>query len=206
MNEISKIALALTSAQLAKETAIKEYGIGEEVATHFLGWQFGRLAIICQMRNDLYRADIQERFTQSKELCSNLRKYWWITSLSMVAEGYCSFDKNKTTGINLAEAFLDKKMPVKECITISHVSIDSDGHINAPAMVAAPYSTHVGRSVEWHESIVYPQKPERHLAQPKWPKMLHKAMKEEAIPDINQSQIENARQEISLLGFIIQEM
>lgn len=206
VNEISKIALALTSAQLAKETAIKEYGIGEEVATHFLGWQFGKLAIICQMRNDLHRADIQERFTQSKELCSILRKYWWVTSLSMVAEGYCSFDKNKTNGVNLAQAFLDKEMPVKECITVSHVSIDSDGHTNPPAMVAAPYSAHVGRSLEWHESLVYPQKPEKYLAQSKWPTMLHKTMKEDALPDINESQLANARQEITLLGFIIQEM
>jgi len=109
INEFSKMALALTSAQLAKETAVKEYGIGEEVATHFLGWQGPRLAIICQMRNDLYRADIQERFVQSRDLCSSLRKYWWISSLSMVAEGYCSFDKSKTSGLNLAEAFLDKK-------------------------------------------------------------------------------------------------
>lgn len=206
VNEISKIALALTSAQLAKETAIKEFGIGEEVATHFLGWQSGKLAIVCQMRNDLHRSDIQERFSQSKELCAILRKYWWITSLSMVAEGYCSFDKNKTGGQNLAEAFLDKEMPVKECLTVSHVSIDLDGHINQPSMVAVPYSAHVGRNVEWHESLVYPQKPEKHLAQSKWPTMLYKSMKIDAIVDVNESQLTNARQEMSLLGFIVQEM
>ena len=206
INEFSKMALALTSAQLAKETAVKEYGIGEEVATHFLGWQGPRLAIICQMRNDLFRSDIQERLIQSKDLCSILRKYWWISSLSMVAEGYCSYDKEKTSGISLSEAFLDKKMPVRECITVSHVSVDSDGTVNKPAMVAAPYSAHVGRNIEWHETLVYPQKPEKNLAQSKWPTMLHRTMKEEPVPDINEAQMANARQELSLMGFIVQEM
>jgi len=206
VNEFSKIALALTSAQLAKEQAMKDFGIGEEIATHFLGWQGTKLAIICQMRNDLYRADIQERFVQSKDLCLNLRRFWWISSLSMVAEGYCSFDKSKTSGLNLAEAFIDKQMPVRECITVSHVSIDEDGHINPTSMVAAPYSTHVGKKIEWHETMVYPRKPEKNLAQSKWPTMLQRTMREEPISELNEAQIQNVRQEISLLGFIVQEM
>lgn len=206
VNDFAKMALALTSAQLAKETAVTEYGIGEEVATHFLGWHKSQLIIVCQMRGDLFRADIQERFEQSKELCSILRHYWWVSSLTMVAEGYCSFDKDKTKGIELSKAFLDSNMPVKECITVSHVSIDSDGHVNPPAMVASPYSTLIGKSIEWHETLVYPRKPEKNMAQSKWPTMLYKAMAEGIYEDINEAQLQNVRQEVSLLGFIIEEM
>jgi len=206
VNDFGKMALALTSAQMAKEQAVADYGIGEEIATHFLGWQSGRLAIICQMRNDLFRADIQERFVQSNDLCTILRRYWWVTSLSMVAEGYCSFDKAKTTGANLADAFLDKNMPVSECITVSHASVDSDGHINPTSMVAAPYSVNVGKKIVWDSLLVYPRKPEKNLKQTKWPIMLQKTLKEDPIYDMNEAQLENARQEITLLGFIVQEM
>jgi hypothetical protein len=200
------MALALTSAQLAKETATSDFGIGEEVATHFLGWQNSKLAIVCQMRNDLFRADIQERFIQSIDLCSILRRYWWVTSISMVAEGYCSFDKTKTLGMDLADAFLNKKMPVSECITVSHVSIDSDGHINPAAMIAAPYSVDIGKKITWKELLVYPRKPEKNLKQSKWPVMLEKCLKEEPLYDMNEAQLANARQELSLLGFLIQEI
>jgi hypothetical protein len=38
-DEFSKIALALTSAQMAKKIFIEESGIGEDLAFNFIGWK-----------------------------------------------------------------------------------------------------------------------------------------------------------------------
>ena len=47
-DEFSKIALALTSAQLAKKMFVEELGEGEDLAFNFLGWKDGRLVTITQ--------------------------------------------------------------------------------------------------------------------------------------------------------------
>jgi hypothetical protein len=36
VNDFSKMALALTSAQMAKDEAVSEHGLGEELSIHFL--------------------------------------------------------------------------------------------------------------------------------------------------------------------------
>ena len=48
-DEFSKIALALTSAQLAKQMFVEESGVGEDLAFNFLGWKDGGLVTIAQM-------------------------------------------------------------------------------------------------------------------------------------------------------------
>ena len=48
-DEFSKIALALTSAQLAKQGFVSELGVGEDLAFNFIGWKDGKVLAIVQL-------------------------------------------------------------------------------------------------------------------------------------------------------------
>jgi hypothetical protein len=86
VNDFAKMALALASAQLAKETAIKEQGIGEDLKAHFMGWNEEDLTIVAQMKEDVSRYSQADRFERCAILCKILRKHWWVSSLTMVSE------------------------------------------------------------------------------------------------------------------------
>ena len=207
VNDFSKMALALTSAQMAKDDAIKEHGVGEEIAIHFLAWVDDALIAICQMNTETSKLDPEERFNRCKELCKILRKDLWCTALTMVSEGYCSLDSSKTNNMDLAAAFADPKLPVYECITITHVSIDEDsGHIAPVSMVAAPYKMGVGRIVEWKEVLVYPEKAEQYTKQTKYPAMLRRVLQMSPDESTNDDSLNTAAMSIVNLGFAMQSI
>lgn len=207
VNDFSKMALALTSAQMAKDDAIQEHGVGEEIAVHFLAWVDDGLIAICQMNADTGKLDHEERFNRCKELCKVLRKDLWCTALTMVSEGYCSLDSSKTNNMDLAVAYADPKLPVYECITVTHVSIDEDnGHIAPVSMVAAPYKVEVGRKVVWKEVLVYPEKAEHHTKQTKYPKMLHRVLQMTPDDSISDESLTEAALKVVSLGFTMQSI
>jgi hypothetical protein len=207
VNDFSKMALALTSAQMAKDDAVQEHGVGEEIAVHFLAWVDDGLIAICQMGADTSKMDPDERFNRCKELCKILRKDLWCTALTMVSEGYCSLDSSKTNNMDLATAFADPKLPVYECITISHISIDEDtGHIAPVSMVAAPYKINVGRKVQWKEVLVYPEKAEQHTKQTRYPAMLRRVLQMSPDESINDETLNAAASNIVNLGFVMQSI
>ncbi len=207
VNDFSKMALALTSAQMAKDDAVQEHGVGEEIAIHFLAWVEDGLIAICQMNADTSKMDPETRFIRCKELCKILRKELWATAITMVSEGYCSLDSHKTSNMDLAAAFADPKLPVYECITISHTSIDDEsGHVAPVSMVAAPYKMGVGRKVEWKEVLVYPEKAEEHTKQAKYPTMLRRVLQMSPDESINDESLAAAAEKIVSLGFSMQSI
>ncbi len=207
VNDFSKMALALTSAQMAKDDAVQEHGVGEEIAIHFLAWVDDALIAICQMNSDTTKLDPELRFTRCKELCKILRKEMWATAITMVSEGYCSLDSHKTKGMDLAAAFADPKFPVYECITISHTSIDEESDSVAPvSMVAAPYKMGVGRKVEWKEVLVYPEKAEEFTKQAKYPTMLRRVLQMSPDESVNDDTLSESAAKILNLGFSMQSI
>lgn len=206
VNDYAKMALALASAQLAKDTAVKEHGIGEDISTHFMGWNEEDLIAVAQMKDTISRNSHEDRFLRCKTLCETLRKYWWITSITMVSEGYCSLDSSKTENYDLATAFTDTKMPVLECITVSHVTVDPSGAVSPVSMVAAPYSMKVGRIVEWKDVLVYPEITPKNLRQYKYPLMLSNSMLEQPVDEAGPEVVMQARAEIDAAGFLLQEL
>lgn len=206
VNDYAKMALALASAQLAKDTAVKEHGIGEDISTHFMGWNEEDLIAVAQMKDTISRNSHEDRFLRCKTLCETLRKYWWITSITMVSEGYCSLDSSKTENYDLATAFTDTKMPVLECITVSHVTVDPSGAVSPVSMVAAPYSMKVGRIVEWRDVLVYPEITPKNLRQYKYPLMLSNSMLEQPVDEASPEVVMQARAEIDAAGFLLQEL
>lgn len=205
IDDFGKCALALTSAQLAKSTAVQEHGVGEDVATHFLGWVGPSLMIIAQMKGEIAKESHPRRFNRCKKLCSMMRRYWGVTGLTMVAEGYCSFSSEKTKGLELSDAFLDPTLPVKECLTISHVSISDDGEILPAVLLAAPYTVNVGKTVDWSDLLIYPENGESHTRHAQYPVMLRRTMDEKFDSSVPMSEYNEIREEISSFGFLLQE-
>lgn len=203
MSDFKRMALALTSAQMAKDTSVKQFGIGEDLPTHFLGWSPINLVLVCQMTESLQKMSHEERLSRSERLCSLLRRYWWLTSLTMVAEGYCSLNSHKTQGMELSKAYLDPSLPIYECLTVSHVN--GDDQKASVSMVAAPYRVELGKVVKWNEMLVYPENPDKHISPSRYALMLKKAMLGNMEENLNQSKMDEARKEVLELGFNIQE-
>jgi hypothetical protein len=205
VNDFAKMALALASAQLAKDTAIKEHGIGEDLNVHFMGWSDEDLIAIAQMTDEASREDHNQRFDRCKDLCEALRKYWWVSSITMVSEGFCSLDSSKTENYDLATAFADTSMPVLECIAVSHVTLTDSGHVSPVTMVAAPYSVKIGRVVEWKDVLVYPEITQKNIRQYKYPLMLSNSMLCRGSDELSAEAMSSARAEVESAGFLLQE-
>lgn len=204
VNDFAKMALALTSAQMAKDEAVKEFGPGEELALHFLAWIDSALISICQMSSDTQKLPPDERFWRCKSVCEVLRTKLWATSITMVSEGYCSLDSSKTSQMELSEAFTDPELPVYECLTVSHASIDeSSQHISPVSMVAVPYKMAVGRSVDWGDMLVYPQKAAEHTKQTKYPLMLKRTLEMSPSENMTEESFSDAQEMIGAFGFLI---
>jgi hypothetical protein len=207
MDDFSKMALALTSAQMAKDAAVEEHGVGEDLAIHFLAWIDDGLIAITQMNSETMKLDPEVRFDRCKEACKVLRREMWATAITMVSEGYCSLDSHKTKNMDLALAFSDPKLPIYECLTVSHASIDEEnGHITPTSMVAAPYRLALGRKVEWKEVLVYPEKAEHHTKQAKYPHMLNRVLQMSPSDSVDDEGLIDAAAKIASFGFIMQSI
>jgi len=206
VNDFAKMALALASAQLAKDTAVKEHGIGEDLNIHFMGWSEEDLIVVAQMKDEVVRNPQEDRFNRCKTICEILRRCWWVSSITMVSEGFCSLDASKTANYDLATAFTDTTMPVLECITVSHVTVDPGGAVSPVSMVAAPYTMKVGRVVEWKDVLVYPEITQKNIRQYKYPLMLASSIMEQPVDEVGPEIMMQARTDIDTAGFLLQEL
>ena len=200
------MALIMTAAQLAKLNTVKDAGVGEDLSMNFFGWVDNHLVVVCQMKRHLMTLSVDRRLHLAAELCSILRRYWKVDSIAMVAEGYCSLDQNKTKGVELSTAFLDPKINVKECITVSHAEVESDGR--APAyvsMVAIPYSYGLNKTIDWSEILIYPKGPDAQLRNGLYPRMLQSVLAESVVDDLPMESYDELRMLIGKNGFSIEE-
>lgn len=205
-NDFSKIALAATAAQMAKATGVKELGIGEDLAMNFFAWGPEELVAVCQASSSIMNLDPEKRLSKCARLCSILRRYWWATSITMVAEGFFSADKESTRGMELSKAFIDRKNNVKECLTICHVTNEPGMDDVAISMVAIPYEYELGRKVIWHEMVVYPAGPQESLRNFKYPEMLCEAMEQRFTEEDDDDVFDELRQMILASGFLMHEL
>jgi hypothetical protein len=203
-DNFSKLALAATSAQLAKTIAVKDYGVGEDLTFNFMGWNGDELVIVCQMRKELMSADPSERVVRCQSMCSSLRSYWGVTAITMVAEGYCSMNPEKTSGLELAKAFAEPDSDVQECLTLTHAEILDDKNIEVN-LIALPYKYEVGREVMWFDMLFYPTKAQQVLRQSQYPLLLEKSLKGKISQDAEPDDYDQVRQTIYSDGFYIQE-
>lgn len=199
------MALAATSAQLAKTISVKDFGVGEDLTFNFMGWNSDELVIVCQMRKELMQIQPEDRLLKCLAMCSTLRRYWGITALTMVAEGYCSLNPEKTAGVELAKAFAEPNSDVQECITLTHAEIMENKNNIEVNLIALPYKYQIGREVEWLDMLFYPTAAQKILRQSKYPVMLEKSLQENIAEDAQPDDYDEIRQNIYSEGFYIQE-
>jgi hypothetical protein len=151
-HRLDKINLALMSSVEAKEQSVKEYGIGEDINMNLFCWDDSTLRLMLQARPDIQEADHVERFDAFTNVSIIARKGWGVSAFTLISEGWVSTDPLRTKGKSLAESYLDKDSPVKECMTVTHVED------RAVTFVVRPYRYGVPRTVEWEDEIYYPGK------------------------------------------------
>ena len=200
-DEFSKIALALTSAQLAKQGFVSEAGVGEDLAFNFIGWKDGKVLTIVQLSNKHMQEKPIDRLQRCAAMLSILKGFWDIDSISMVAEGYCSPDVEKTRGLDLQKAFLDETTGVSECITVTHAESDEMGGAEL-TLVSIAYEYLAKNRMLFKPITVYPDGAVRTLRDKSYPALLYKTVIEQYI--VNEKDEDEAAEAINNLGFHLQ--
>lgn len=200
-DEFSKIALALTSAQLAKQGFVSEAGVGEDLAFNFIGWKDGKVLTIVQLSKKHMQEKPIDRLQRCAAMLSILKGFWDIDSISMVAEGYCSPDVEKTRGLDLQKAFLDETTGVSECITVTHAESDEMGGAEL-TLVSIAYEYLAKNRMLFKPITVYPDGAVRTLRDKSYPALLYKTVMEQYI--VNEKDEDEAAEAINNLGFHLQ--
>jgi hypothetical protein len=154
-DKYAKMALAITSTQLAKQNVVDEFGIGEDLPFMVLGWRADRLAVMVGFSREDMRRPVDERLPNVALACGALRSLHWCDSITFVAEGYMSKAPFLLEGQELAEAFANHDMKkVSECLTSSHVWINQK-HRPQAMLMSTPYQYLLGRHIVWDDNSAY---------------------------------------------------
>lgn len=200
-DEFSKIALALTSAQLAKQAFVDELGVGEDLAFNFIGWKNGNILAITQLSKKHMKEQPIDRLQRCAGMLRIMRGFWGVDSISMVAEGYCSPDIEKTRGLDLQKAFLDEKNGINECITVTHAEPDDMGGAEL-TLVSTSYEYRTKNRMFFKPITVYPDGAVRTLRDKSYPALLYKSVMEDYV--VNEKDEDEAAESINNLGFHLQ--
>lgn len=196
-DDAKKLALLTTSYRRAKDEVVKNRGVGEDLPFNFFGWKHNDLAITVQMDYEVMNLDLFERFDKSYKVCNALRQYWQVDEITMVAEGFLSYDPIATSGRSLRDAFI-KNEKVSECITLSHAFMYGD--VPQITVVAMPY-TYKQKEVIWDTMIATPNEAARLFRESIFPAMLLRSIAENVHQESDQKTRENIAQQIADEGF-----
>ncbi len=198
-DDAKKLALLTASYRYTKSNIVKERGVGEDLPINFFGWKHNDLAITVQMDYELMNLPLYERFEKSHKVCQALRQCWGIDELTMVAEGFLSYDPLATSGKSLRDAFI-KNEKVSECITLSHAfSVNGKPQIS---VVAMPYS-YDKKTVVWDTMIATPNEASRLFRESIFPALLIKTITEKINPNTDSATRDRVAQEMADDGFQI---
>ena len=196
-DDAKKLALLSTSYRHTKSNIVKDRGVGEDLPFNFFGWKHNDLAVVVQMDYALMNLDLYERFDKSFRVCLALRKYWGIDQLTMVAEGFLSYDPIATSGKSLREAFA-KNEKVAECITLTHAFMDKQKpQITCLAM---PYR-YDKKTVIWDTMVATPNEATKLFRESIFPAMLISSITEKNDTEHDSETREKVAQQIADDGF-----
>jgi len=198
-DDVKKLALLTASYRRTKSDMVNERGVGEDLPFNFFGWKHKDLAITVQMDGESMNLDLFERFEKSAKVCHMLRQYWAVDEITMVAEGFLSYDPLATSGKSLREAFI-KNEKVSECITLTHAF--KRGKLGQVSVVAMPYS-YDQRKVVWDTMIATPDDAAKLFRESIFPAMLVKTITEKIVARVDSATKDRVAQEIANEGFQI---
>lgn len=174
----SKLALGLTSAQVAKESLVAEFGIGEDVPFNFIGWNDHNLAMIVQMKRDRMRDPIEQRFSLSSGALHVMSSYFGCDELTMIAEGYHNRTPEIPRSVTMAESFAAGDKDISECLTVTHVSLINSYEPEA-TLVSAPYQYLADKFILWGDKLAYTKGVGKILRDSPFPAMMALSLKED---------------------------
>lgn len=143
-----KIAICLQSSMVAKEMAVSELGVGEDLTFSLFGWLGQDMRVISTLSRELMAEEPEKRLEKTALAATVMRKGWQCDSITFVAEAFCSLDHEATRGKDLRALFARPNSPVHECLTVTHVEEDS------VMLVTQPYRVGLGRKVEWMNPLL----------------------------------------------------
>lgn len=171
------------------------------MAFNFIGWKDGKVLTIVQLSKKHMQEKPIDRLQRCAAMLSILKGFWDIDSISMVAEGYCSPDVEKTRGLDLQKAFLDETTGVSECITVTHAESDEMGGAEL-TLVSIAYEYLAKNRMLFKPITVYPDGAVRTLRDKSYPALLYKTVMEQYI--VNEKDEDEAAEAINNLGFHLQ--
>ena len=203
---MSKIALALTGAQLAKNINVEEFGVGEDLAFNFFAWKKGELLVVAQLQQSEMNKPVESRIPKCGDMLATLKTFWGIDAVTLVAEGFETHNKEKLQGRELQQAFIEDKNVVHECLTVTHCEQNEITNDDEITLVSAGYKYELGRKVEWMEPVGYTRGTETILRKSPIPLMLIQALKQEAMESPSDEDMDIALSTLVANGFLIEEL
>ncbi len=176
-----KIAICLQSSIVAKEMAVSELGVGEDLTFSLFGWLGQDMKVISTLSKEVMAEEPEKRLEKTALAATVMRKGWKCDSITFVAEAFCSLDQKATMGRDLRAMFAKPNSPVYECLTVTHVERGS------VMLVTQPYKVGLGRKVEWMNTLV--NLDAKGLRDAKYPAVFEEILKMEA-PDYDDVDIQ----------------
>ena len=147
---MSKMALGLTSAQVAKNYIVEDFGIGEDLPFTFFFWQGGDLLFAAQMKREFMLLAVEDRLSHCGRMAALIASsFMGVSAITFVAEAFETLDKTRLDGRDLRTAFIEEKDLVRECLTITHCERNTVNGELELTLASLPYEYNLGRSIEW---------------------------------------------------------
>ena len=193
---IEKIALVAAATRVAKETTIKEEGIGEDLPFSLMVWREASLTAICQLDGELRDEHPGERLIRTVEAAAACRWGFDATAFTFVTEGYCATDPTVVDArVSLAAQFVENH-DVQECLTVTHIEA---GNVY---LAAWPYRYELGRRVVWGDPLRYePTRPGTNQFLSSMVEILLKDMVEAPFIDDREAWNDLVAQDVARWGF-----
>ena len=161
--------------------------------------------MVAQLRNEYMRAPVLERIPRCQAMCNAIRVAWAVDAISLVAEGFETFDKTRLNGADLRQAFADGKNIVKECITVTHCEINEVTGETQTTIASVPYSYEIGRSIEWGETTGYTRNLDEIMRTAPVPKMLRDALSLAPMNEYSDEEMDAMIHAMHVDGFNVEE-
>lgn len=144
------MALGLTSAQVAKNYIVEDFGIGEDLPFTFFFWQGGDLLFAAQMKREFMLLAVEDRLSHCGQMAALIASSFMnVSAITFVAEAFETLDKTRLDGRDLRTAFVEEKDLVRECLTITHCERNAVNGELELTLASLPYEYNLGRSIEW---------------------------------------------------------
>lgn len=203
-DSMGKMALALTSSQVAKNFIVEDYGIGEDLPFTFFFWGGGALYMAVQLQKEKMILPVEDRIARCGDMCAAICSFWQTSAISFIAEGFETLDKSKLKGRELRQAFIEEDNLVSECLTVTHCERNSINNKYELTLLSLPYEYELGRKVDWGRPIGFTNGMDKILKTSAISRMLINALETHAMSEVEDSDFNMLLRSLGEEGFNVE--